>query len=155
MDALDRRILREVQRDSSGSAADLAERCGTTESTALRRMRKLREAGVIRSQVAIVDGAKIGRGLLLFVTVRLERDDSVSANAFRKRIIAHPDVMQFYFVTGTPDYVILLSARSMDDYYGFVEKYLVADPQVVLADTNVVIRPLKMSTAIPVDEPAR
>ena len=153
MDALDRRILREVQRDCSGSAAELAERCGTTESTALRRLKRLRRDGIIRGEVALVDGAKIGRGLLLFVTVRLERDDSRSANAFRERIIAHPEVLQFYFVTGTPDYVILLSARSMEDYYAFVEQYLVADPQVVLADTNVVIRPLKMSTFIPIDEP--
>lgn len=153
MDALDRRILREVQRDCSGSAAELAERSGTTESTALRRLKRLRRDRIIRGEVALVDGAKVGRGLLLFVTVRLERDDSRSANAFRERIIAHPDVMQFYFVTGTPDYVILLSARSMEDYYAFVEQYLVADPQVVLADTNVVIRPLKMSTFIPIDEP--
>ena len=154
MDALDRRILREVQRDCSRSAGELADRCGTTESTALRRLRKLRKDGIIRAEVAVIDGTKTGRGLLLLVTVRLERDDCRSANAFRERILSHPDVMQFYFVTGTPDYVILLSARNMEDYYSFVEEYLVADPQVVLADTNVVIRPLKMGMAIPIDEPA-
>ena len=56
--------------------------------------------------------------------------------------------------TGTTDYVILLSARNMEDYQAFVEDYLVADPQVVLANTNVVIRPLKMGMVIPIDEPA-
>lgn len=155
MDALDRRILRQVQDDCSQTAAELAARCGTTESTALRRLNRLRRDGVIRKEVAIVDGAKVDRGLLLFVNVRLEGDDSRSAKAFVQRILAHRDVMQFYFVTGTPDYVIMLSARNMEDYDAFVQEYVVGDPQVVVADTNVVIRPIKMSLAVPIDEPPR
>ena len=86
MDGLDRRILREVQNDCSLSAAQLGERCGTTESTALRRFNRLRRSGVIRSEVAIVDGDKIGRGLLLFVNVRLEREDGRAVKAFVERI---------------------------------------------------------------------
>lgn len=152
MDALDRRILREVQRDCSLSAAVLAERCATTESTALRRLKRLRRDGVIRAEVAIVDGEKVGRGLLLFVSVRLEREDKRGVKAFVDRIRAHRDVLQFYFVTGTTDYVILLSVRSMEDYDRFVQDMLVSDPLVILSDTNVVIRPLKMSLAIPLDD---
>lgn len=154
MDGLDRRILREVQNDCSLSAAQLGERCGTTESTALRRFNRLRRSGVIRSEVAIVDGDKIGRGLLLFVNVRLEREDGRAVKAFVERIRKHPDVLQFYFVTGTSDYVILLSARSMVDYNRFLQAELVPDPIVIMSDTNVVIRALKMSLALPVDEPS-
>lgn len=154
MDGLDRRILREVQNDCSLSAAQLGERCGTTESTALRRFNRLRRSGVIRSEVAIVDGDKIGRGLLLFVNVRLEREDGRAVKAFVERIRKHPDVLQFYFVTGTSDYVILLSARSMVDYDRFLQAELVPDPIVIMSDTNVVIRALKMSLALPVDEPS-
>lgn len=154
MDGLDRRILREVQNDCSLSAAQLGERCGTTESTALRRFNRLRRSGVIRSEVAIVDGDKIGRGLLLFVNVRLEREDGRAVKAFVERIRRNPDVLQFYFVTGTSDYVILLSARSMVDYDRFLQAELVPDPIVIMSDTNVVIRALKMSLALPVDEPS-
>lgn len=154
MDLLDRRILREVQRDWSRSAAELAERCGTSESTVLRRLRRLERDGVIKAQVALVNGAKVGRPLLLFVSVRLEGDITRSAKAFTDRIMSHRDVMQFYLVTGTKDYVIVLSARSMEDYDAFMQEYLMADPIVVMTDTSVVIRPLKMSTMIPIDEPA-
>ena len=136
------------------SAAQLGERCGTTESTALRRLNRLRRTGVIRAEVAIVDGDKVGRGLLLFVSVRLEREDGSAAKAFVERIRANPDVLQFYFVTGTSDYLILLSARSMADYDRFLQTELVPDPMVIMSDTNVVIRPLKMSTVLPIDEPA-
>lgn len=154
MDALDRRILREVQRDCSGSAAELAERCGTTESTALRRLKRLRRDGVIRAEVGLVDGAKVGRNLLIWVTVRLEREDGPGVRAFIDRVHQHPDVLQFHFVTGTPDYMILLCVRTMEDYDAFLQQHLVSDPLVVMSDTNVVVRPLKMSTAIPIDDPA-
>ena len=129
-------------------------RCATTESTALRRLRRLRRQGVIRGEVAIVEPAKVGRGLFLFVTVRLEREDGAGVSDFIKRVSGHPDVMQFYFVTGTTDYVILLSVRSMEDYDAFLQEHLVPDPLVVMSDTNVVIRPIKMSLAVPIDEPA-
>lgn len=155
MDALDRRILREVQRDSSGNAARLAERCGTTESTALRRLKKLRRDEVIRGEVALVDGAKVGRPLLIWVTVRLEGEDGPGVRAFVDHIRDHPDVLHFHFVTGTPDYLILLSVRTMEDYDAFLQEHLVSDPLVVMSNTNVVVRTIKMSTAIPIDEPER
>jgi Lrp/AsnC family transcriptional regulator, leucine-responsive regulatory protein len=153
VDALDRRILRQVQLDCSMTAAQLAERCGATESTTARRLNRLRRAGVIRAEVAIVDGAKVGRGLLLFVRVRLEREDGRGAKAFVDRIVQHPDVLQLHFVTGSADYVILLSVASMEDYDAFLQAHLVSDPLVVMSDTNVVIRPLKMSLAVAIDEP--
>jgi len=153
MDALDRRILREVQRDCSGSAAELAERCGTTESTALRRLKRLRRDKIIRAEVALVDAARVGRPLLIWVTVRLEREDGPGVKAFVDRVAKHPDVLQFHFVTGTPDYLILLSVPTMAAYDAFLQDNLVPDPLVVMSDTHVVVRPLKMSTVIPIDEP--
>jgi len=153
MDALDRRLLREVQQDNAASAAALAERCNTTETTALRRLNRLRRTGVIRSQVAVVDPHKVGRGLMLFVRVRLEREDQQAVAAFVNDIVAQPDVQQFFFVTGTDDYVILLTLRSMEDYDRFVQEHLVSNPLVIMSDTNVVIRALKLSLAVPIDEP--
>ena len=155
MDALDRRILREVQRDCSDSASELAARCGTTESTALRRLRSLRKAGVIRQQVALVEPTKVGRSLMVWVTVRLEREDGAGVRRFIERVKNHPDVLQFHFVTGTSDYLILLSVATMESYDSFLQEHLVPDPLVVMSDTNVVVRPIKMSTVIPIDEPAR
>jgi Lrp/AsnC family leucine-responsive transcriptional regulator len=154
LDALDRRLLRVHQENCLLSADELAERCATSPSTALRRLKRLRQGGVIRAEVAVVDGPRVGRGLLLLVSVRLEREDGRGVSAFVERIAAHADVTQFYFVTGTTDYVIMLSVRSMEDYYAFVQENLVADPLVIMSDTNVVIRPLKMSLAVPIDEAA-
>ena len=153
MDSLDRRILRELQRDCSLSAAALADRCGTTESTALRRRHRLRRDGVIRAEVAEVAPAKVGRGLFVFLRVRLERETGPKLKAFVDRIRDHPAVLHFYFVTGTTDYVILLNLGSMEEYDSFLQSEILTDPMTVMSDTNVVIRPIKMSTVIPIDEP--
>lgn len=150
LDALDRRLLRAVQRQCTLTAEELADRGGTSPSTALRRLNRLRSAGVIREEVAVVDGPAVGRGLLMIVSVRLEREDRRGVQAFIDRIGAHPSVMQFYFVTGTTDYVILLSVASMEEYDAFLQEQLVPDPLVIMSDTNVVIRPIKMSLAVPI-----
>jgi DNA-binding Lrp family transcriptional regulator len=153
LDCLDRRLLREVQRDCTRSAAQLAELCATTESTALRRLQRMKREGTIRGEVALVDPGKVGRGLTLFVRVRLEREGGAGARQFVERVSAHPDVVQFFFVTGTSDYIIMLCVGRMEDYDRFVQEQLVADPLVVMSDTNVVIRPIKWSMAVPIDEP--
>ena len=150
LDALDIRLLRAVQKKCTLTAEELAERCGTSPSTALRRLNRLREAGVIREEVALIDGQAVGRGLMLLVSVRLEREDGAAVDAFVKRVSNHPAVQQFYFVTGTTDYVIMLSVGSMEEYDDFLQRNLVRDSLVVMSNTNVVIRPLKMSLAIPI-----
>ena len=153
MDALDRRILREVQRDCSPSAAELAERCGTTESTALRRLKRLRDGKVIQRQVAVVDPAKVGRGVTIVLTVRLERETPAVLDAFRKRLAAHPDVTHCYFVTGSWDYVLILTVSEMAAYDRFLTEMIVGQKAVVATDTHVVLQPLKTAAPIPIDEP--
>ena len=155
MDALDRRILREVQRDNSGSATDLAERCGTTESTALRRLKRLRDGKVIQRQVAVIDPAKVGRGITVVLTVRLERETPAVLDAFRKRLAAHPDITHCYFVTGSWDYVLILTVSAMADYDRFLTEMIVGQKAVVATDTHVVLQPMKSAAPIPIDEPKR
>ena len=155
MDGLDRRILREVQRDCSASAAELAERCGTTESTALRRLKRLRDCKVIQRQVAVVDPAKVGRGITVVLTVRLERETPAVLDAFRKRLAAHPDITHCYFVTGSWDYVLILTVSEMADYDRFLTEMIVGQKAVVATDTHVVLQPMKSAAPIPIDEPKR
>ena len=153
LDALDRRILRAVQARATLSSEELAVSCGTSPSTALRRLSAMRQNKIITGEVAIINSAAVGRGLILILGVRLEGENDREASEFIARIAAHVCVMQFYFVTGTKDYVIIINARTMAEYDDFVKSELVGNPRVFLSETNVVIRPLKMSLAVPIDEP--
>jgi Lrp/AsnC family transcriptional regulator, leucine-responsive regulatory protein len=150
LDALDRRLLRALQERCTLTAEELADRCGTSQSTALRRLNRLRSTGVIANEVAVVDGASVGRPLTVIVSLRLEREDGRAVEAFIKRVAGHDAVQQFYFVTGTTDYVVILNLSSMEEYDEFLQQNLVSDPIVVMSDTNVVIRPLKRTLAVPI-----
>ncbi len=151
LDAIDRKILRLVQGNCMLGADELGEKCGASPSTALRRLKRLRDAGVIVEEVAVVDPKKVGRPLLMIVGVRLDRDNAKVAAAFIRQMREHPAVMQCYFVTGSADYIVHISARDMDEYNTFVQT-LISNPHVTMSETNVVISPLKTGLKIPIDD---
>lgn len=151
IDVIDRKILRIVQSNCMISADELGQTCGASPSTVLRRLNRLRAAGVIVEETATVDPKKVGRPLLMVVGVRLDRDNARVAEAFVRQLREHPAVMQAYFVTGSADYIIHISARDMDDYNAFVQT-LIANPHVALTETNVVISALKVSLRVPIDD---
>lgn len=147
LDTLDRKLLAAMQEDCTLSAEALAERCATSSSTALRRLGRLRAAGVIRKEVALIDAKAVGRNLMMIVNIRSERGAAINIAALTDLVASHPAVMQFYFVTGPNDYVAILSVGSMEEYDTFMESMLAVDPKL-LTDTNVVIRPVKMGLAV-------
>lgn len=151
LDSIDKKILRAVQANCTLSAEELGVSCGASPSTVLRRLKRLRDTGVITAEVAIVDPKKIGRPLLMIVGVRLERDDAKVAAAFVRQMRDHPAVMQCYLATGSVDYIIHISARDMDEYNEFVQT-LISNPHVSMAETNVVINAIKVGLRVPIDD---
>lgn len=150
LDRTDRRILVAIQKDCTTGAEVLAEQCGASPSTVLRRLKRLRDLGVVTAEVAIVDPKKVGRPLMMIVGVRLQRDDAKVAADFVKAMRAHPAVMQCYFVTGEADYIIHLSVADMEEFNAFVQDHLIANPHVQMTATNVVVSPLKVSLTVPI-----
>jgi DNA-binding Lrp family transcriptional regulator len=153
MDTLDRRILREVQRDCSSSAAVLAERCGTTESTMLRRVRRLRAKGIISGPHMRLDADKVGRGLKVILSFQLKGESNAELKELRDRLMAHPDVTDLYFVTGNQDYILILTVASMEDYDRFLRDMILGQPSLCGSETHVVIKALKVGAPVPIDEP--
>lgn len=136
------------------SASELADRCGTTESTALRRLRALKRSGVISGPVMRVAPEKVGRGVVVILSIRLERETPAVLDAFRKRLAGHPDITHCYFVTGSWDYVIILTVSDMAEYNRFLTEMVVGQKAVVATDTHVVLLPMKTGAPVPIDEPA-
>lgn len=150
LDAVDKKMLRALQDDCTLGAEALAERCGVSPSTALRRMKRLREEGVIGAEVAILDAKKVGRPLLFIVGVRLDDDDARVVSEFVRDMRQHPAVMQCYFVTGAADYILHVSAGDMEEFNQFVQICLIANPHVKMSSTNVVIDRVKVGLKLPI-----
>lgn len=152
LDVFDRKILRAVQQTCRLSAEELGAVARLSPSAALRRLNRLRSIGVIKAEVAIIDPAAVNRPLLMIVGVTLEGDDAKAVANFTRKMQNTPAVVQCYFVTGQFDYIVVYAAKDMAEFDRFIQSELIADPCVSASSTSVVIRPVKVGLAIPVDE---
>jgi Lrp/AsnC family transcriptional regulator, leucine-responsive regulatory protein len=134
LDATDLRLLALLQEDASLSNQALAERAHTSPATALRRVRRLRETGLIERQVALLDpqrlAAALGHGLTALVEVVLDRQGAEHLTRFERRAIAEPAVQQCWRVSPGPDFVLVVNVRDMPAYDALVQRLLTQDANV-------------------------
>ena len=130
LDAIDRRILRALQRDGRLQNVDLAQEVGLSPSPCLRRVRRLEEAGVIERYAAMLDAAKIGFGMTIFARVWLTGQDQDTVSAFVTAIRALPQVAECYLMAGDCDFLIRVLVRDLDAYRRFQVEHLARIPGV-------------------------
>lgn len=127
LDALDRRILESLQQDASLTNQDLAEVVGLSPSACLKRVKRLRESGVIDRVVALLNPEAIGACLYMVVEVVMKEDNKQFYQRFEKRVMEAPEVKQCYFVTGECDFVLIVSVPDLDAFDRFCNSVLYAD----------------------------
>ena len=151
LDAFDRKILTQIQRNARLTAAELSHLVGLSPSACHRRLAALREAGVIQSEIAVLDPKAVGRRITMIVTVTLEREHSDVVTEFKRACRDTLEIMQCYYVTGQADFVMILTARSMEAYDAFVDHFLFSNRNVRRFETMVVMDRVKVGFDLPVD----
>jgi len=150
LDDLDRRILRVLQEDNKLSFAELAERAGSSPASCLRRVRRLREQGVIQADVCLLDPGVTGASLEIVVTVELERERLDLVDQFKRDMRAAEEVRQCYMVTGEADFVLIVNVRDIAAFDTFVRTKLYANPNVRKFNSMIAIDRVKFDTRVPV-----
>jgi Lrp/AsnC family transcriptional regulator, leucine-responsive regulatory protein len=130
LDAVDERLLSLLQDDASRSNQALAEAARISPATALRRVRRLVDAGVVERQVAIVSPQAFGTGLTAIVEVTLDRQGVEHLDAFETRAVAETAVQQCYRVAPGPDLVLVIWVRDMSHYNALVQRLFTEDANV-------------------------
>jgi Lrp/AsnC family transcriptional regulator, leucine-responsive regulatory protein len=134
LDATDLRLLDLLQTDASLSNQDLAERALTSPATALRRVRRLEELGVIDRRVALLNphvlSSLLGAGLTALVEVSLDRQGAEHLDAFEARAVALAQVQQCWRVSPGPDFVLVLHVPDMPAYHALVQSLFTQDANV-------------------------
>lgn len=148
MDRIDRKLLTLMQRDAGRTNAALADQVGLSPSSCLRRVRRLRAAGVIDRIVAILNPAKAGRALRAIVTVELKEHGEQQMRRFLDLASAEPAVSQAYAVTGSVDVVLVMRLADMEEFDALCERLFRDRTNVARFYTLVVIRTAKDDTAI-------
>lgn len=150
MDAIDRKLLDLIQRDASLTSEKLAELVGASGSAVHRRLKRLRADGVIRSFVATVDQNRVGRPLTFIVGLEIERKQANLYERLQRWVERQDAVQQAYNVTGSSDFVIVVTAATVEEYDQLMDEMLEAHPNIKKYTTNVVLRSFKRRLFVPV-----
>ena len=151
LDAIDARILTELQSDGGLTNAELAERVGLSPSPCLRRVKLLADAGVIKKRVALVDGNAIDLKVSVFIHVTLEKQIEENLSAFEAAVEARPEVVECYLMTGESDYLLRVVVPDLEAYERFLMEHLTRIPGVSNIKSSFALNQVKYSTALPLD----
>ena len=150
LDAIDRHILVELQRDALLSHAELAERVGASTSSCWRRIKALEQAGVLRDAVRLVDPAKVGRGVNVLCNLRVRSHVRDVRSAFEDFVQQRPEIMDCYSMSGDWDYLLRIVAADVADYERFLMRVLLEHPSVASASSHFALMQTKYTTAVPI-----
>lgn len=149
LDAVDRRLLRLLQEDGRISNAELARRGNLSPAACFERVKRLRERKIITGFTALVDPGAVGRDVLIFVEVILDRTTGDLFEAFATAVRRLPDVLECHMVAGGFDYLIKARVRDMEAYRAFLGDVLVKLPGVRETRTYAVLEEVKATTVLP------
>jgi DNA-binding Lrp family transcriptional regulator len=150
LEPLERRIVTLLQQDASLSHAELAERVGSSPASCWRRIRALEAAGVLSSTVRLVNAARVGRGVNVICNIRVRSHARDVRGPFEEFILARPEVMECYSMSGEWDYLLRIVAADVADYENFLMRTLLDHPSVGGASSHFALSTTKYTTAVPV-----
>jgi Lrp/AsnC family transcriptional regulator len=148
LDAIDVRILEILQQDAEQQVAQVAEAVGLSTTPCWRRIQRLKEAGVITRQVALVDARKVNVGVTVFVSVRTSVHTEAWFETFKATVQAIPEVVEFYRMSGDVDYLLRVVVPDIAAY-DKVYKRLITGTQLHDVSSSFAMEELKLTTALP------
>jgi Lrp/AsnC family transcriptional regulator len=147
---IDRRILRELQRDASIGVEALGERVGLSRNACWRRIRLMEDAGVIKARVALVDPDALGLGLTVFIAVRTDRHDPEWLEKFTQAVKSMPEILGVWRTSGDLDYLLKAKVADVGAYDRLYQRLI---RKVALTDISAsfVMEEIKETTELPVE----
>ena len=149
LDAIDLKILHELQRDGSLSNVALARLVHLSPSPCLARVKALEAAKVIDRYVAIASAAALGLGLSVFVSVSLRSQNKASLSEFEQRVVEHDEVMECYLMTGDSDYLLRVAVADMAALEKFILEQLSPIPGIEKIRSSFALKQVRYKTALP------
>ena len=151
LDAIDRRILKELVADGRLTNVTLARRAGITPPPCLRRVRALEDRGYITGYHAAVDEKMLGFAVTVFVSVALHNQAEADLRAFENLCLTWPLVRESHMMSGESDYMLKCVAPDLQTFETFLLKVLSATPNVASVKTAITIRQVKREPGVPLD----
>ncbi len=149
LDARDRAILNELQRNGRLSNAELAQRVNLSASACLRRLKLLERSGLVDRYALVLNEAACGLPGTAFVRITLDRQDRDTLDAFERALASVPEVMECYLIAGDTDFMIRLIYADAAEFERIHTDVLTRLPGVARVQSTLALRTVKKTTAIP------
>jgi DNA-binding Lrp family transcriptional regulator len=150
LDAIDLKLLSELQADGRITNVDLATKVGLTAPPCLRRMRALEQSGVIKSYHADVDPALLGYTITVFAMVSLKSQAEDDLRAFEAHMRSLPDVRECHMLNGEIDFILKIVAKDLQSFQELLTSQLTSAPNVSSVKTSLTIRTAKDEPGVPI-----
>lgn len=150
LDSFDRAILAVLQKDNTTPQRVIGEAVNLSAPAVQRRIKRMEETGIIRANVALVDPAKVGHPITLFVEVEVESERAELIDAAKRSFIALPEVQQCYYVTGDADFILVITVATMAEYEALTRRLFFENNNVKRFRTFVAMDRVKVGLEVPV-----
>lgn len=145
----DRQLLDALQRDTTLSQIDLADRSGRSRTSVWRRIRELEKAGLIEAQVALLNPRALGLQIHVLLSVSMVEHSDKTRRKFETHVETLPEVMECFSVSGDRDYVLQIISKDMESYNEFLNNSILHHPSVHSASSSFALRRVKYTTVLP------
>ena len=149
LDNFDKKLLQALQKNADHSMNELGEKIGLSHTPCWRRIKRLEEAGIIKSRVAIVDPDKVGLGVTVHAYIIIKSHDERSLNAFERAVLNVSEIVECYSTSGEKDYVLRIVVKNVAHYEKLLKQTLVHLPNVASVNSTFALKQVKYSTSLP------
>ncbi|MGF7162484.1 DNA-binding Lrp family transcriptional regulator [Rhodoligotrophos appendicifer] len=149
LDRLDLAILDILQQDNTTPQRVIGSRVNLSAPAVQRRIKRMTQAGVIRANVAVLDPARVGHPITIFVEVEIISETAANIDAAKRDLASAPEVQQCYYVTGEIDFVLVVVVPSMADYEALTKRLFFGNTNVKRFRSFVAMDRVKVGLAVP------
>ncbi len=147
----DLKILELLQIDVKTSVEQLSEEVGLSTASIQRHLKRLRDNKVIAQEVAIISPNAVNQSMTFIISVQLNRNYNDCFNYFKNKVKKNNNIQQCYYITGEADFVLIVTAKDMENFEEFTQLFFFSDITVLHFKTSVVMGRTKVSLALPLN----
>lgn len=150
MDDFNKQILISLQSNNKKTSEELGNKLGLSSTAVQRRIKKLKETGVIEQEVAILNRDKLGGFITVIVEVTMIKGGTLVIDAFKDKVKNHPEVQQCYYLAGDKDFALIITAVNMQRYEEITRELFLDDTNILKFTSNVAMQSVKIGLSVPI-----